>query len=353
MVGTIVGIALLALAVTGEGMAAVGNPFLKGLNSPTELASKMEVSLAKNPKGTSIIDLERCKRDGSCATPENYLEMFRKSDPEARLIEVAQVPDFLRTLEVEDAPTGEYWISCLKPYGKSTYKPVLHCLSRSFKKDEKAWVDPRTKRIVLASDCTNPVEKAVPKKSSKEACVEIRFFTKEEDTAVRFALLGPADVADACIGVKRAGEEEFEPWWKDSCESMHCDFSADVAIVGQPVRLKGSYSTTMPGEHILRLPALVAEKSKYTTVLCLERGAAAWPDLPKGQISFAQGVEYGEQRQEWINNHSDGMGVRWFDYLRTKSGIKRATVYYTKPEIPNGAPQLYWPWGEWELQQAR
>ena len=276
--------------------AAVGDPFLKGLSNPEELADKVRVSLVRNPKGTSVIDPVRCKRDGSCATPENYLRMFQESDPGAGLTTVAQVPTYLRNLEVADAPAGEYWLSCLKPSSRGIYEPVLHCLSRSFKPGEKAWIDPKTRRIVLASDCTNPVEKPVP---PKNACVEIHFFTKSQDTAVRFALLGPADVDNDCIGVKRAGEEDFENLWAKECESTHCDFSADVAVVGQSVRLMGSYAP-VPGEHVLRLPALVAEKSsKYTTVLCLERGAMAWPELPKDQTSFAQSYEYGERREEW------------------------------------------------------
>jgi hypothetical protein len=344
-------LALVILAPAKLACASVGKPFLHGIGSPEELASKIETSLAKNPRGTDIIDMVRCRHDGSCATPANFLQMFQESDPEARLSEVMQVPAFLRTLEVAPAPEGEYWLSCLKPSGKSAYKPVLHCLSRSFKPGEKAWVDPKTKRIVLASDCTNPVEKPVPKKSG---CVKIHFFTKVGDTAVRFALLGPEEVTDACVGVKRAGEEDFESLWAKECESMHCDFSADAAVVGQRVQLMGSYAPA-PGEHILRLPAFVAEKnSKFVTVLCLDRDATAWPEFPKGQVSFAQSYEYGEKREAWIAGHSDGIGIRWFDYLNTKFGTKRATVYYTKPEIPAGAPQLYWPWREWaRMQQAR
>ncbi|MCX6786470.1 MAG: hypothetical protein NTU85_01465 [Candidatus Kaiserbacteria bacterium] len=334
--------AILVIFVCFACAAPAGKPFLHGISSPEELASKIEASLAKNPKGTSMLDPVRCKRDGSCATPSDYFEMFKVSDPAANLTEIANVPAFLRTLEVVPAPGGEYWISCLKPSGKGTFKPTLHCLSRSFKSEEKVWVDPKTKRIVLASDCTNPVEKPI-----KERCVEIHFFTKAQDTAVRFALLGPTDVSNECIGVKRAGETDFESIWAKECENMHCDFSADVAVVGQPVQLKGSYAPA-PGEHVLRLPAFVAEKgSKFVTVLCLDRGKTVWPELPKGEVSFAQATEYGEKREEWIASHSDGIGVRWFDYLNTKSGIKKATVWYTQGEIPKGMPQLYWPWGEW------
>lgn len=349
----------MALVVPTAASAATWKPFLHGVNSPAELAGKIEASLAQNPKGTSMLDPARCKKDGSCATPLNYLEALSQVNPGAHLTGVAQVPDFLRTLKVIDAPTGEYWLACLRPSGQGAYKAAVHCLSRSFKKGEKAWIDAKSGVIVFASDCTNVVEKPVPKKSE---CVEIHFTTKPGDTIVRFGLLGPADVKDDCIGVKKAGETEFEHWWKDECFVKGCDFSADAAVVGQPVRLIGSY-VPIPGKHVLRLPALVAEnQSKYVTVLCLERSAPGDPPKeppkpvegtsreiykPAYDAYMAWRVEYEAWRNKWLVTHSDGMGIRPHTYQQTPSGIKTATVYYTQAEIPAGAPQLYIPWGEW------
>ncbi|MBI2025680.1 hypothetical protein HYT04_02760, partial [Candidatus Kaiserbacteria bacterium] len=163
-----------AAAVPMVANAAVGKPFLHGVNSPSELAGKIEASLAKDPSGKTMLDSARCKKDGSCASPIHYLQALQKVNPGAHLTGVAQVPDFLRALKVVDAPAGEYWISCLKPSGKSTFQVEIHCLSRSFKAGEKAWVDPKTNVIVFASDCTNVVEKPAP---PKQACVEIHFTT--------------------------------------------------------------------------------------------------------------------------------------------------------------------------------
>ena len=336
-----------AMTISTANAASAGKPFLRGVFSSADLANRIEVSLIKNPRGTSIIDPDRCKEDGSCASPQNYLLMFQISDPQAHLTDVAQVPNLLRALRVAEAPSGEYWLACLKPMGDGTYKSVLHCVSRSFKPGEKVWTDPKTGRIVLASDCTNPVEKPVPSK----ACVEINFETKPGDTVVRFALLGPQDVSDDCVGVKRSGEIEFDAmhWWVDECATRYCDFSADASVVGQPVRLMGSY-VPQPGKHVLRLSAIVSRKSsQYVTVLCLERSTMTFPQLPDGKVSLAQITEYSKNRQEWIISHSDGMGVRWRDYLLDDSGAKKsARVYYTKAEIPKGKPQLYIPWGEWK-----
>lgn len=352
-----------ALAVPMVASAAVGKAFLHGVNSPAELAGKIEASIVQNPKGMSMLDPGRCKRDGSCATPLNYLQAIQLKQKlrgeTAILTDVTQVPGFLRKLERIDAPAGEYWISCLKPSGQGVYRVELHCLSRTFKPGGKVWVDPATKDIIFDEFCTNVVEKPVP---PKQACVEIHFTTKPGDTIVRFGLLGPTDVKDDCIGVKRAGETEFEQWWKDECIVKGCDFSADSAVVGQPVRLVGSY-IPVPGKHVLRLPALVAEKeSLYVTVLCLERSAPG--DPPKEPPKPVQGTsretykpaydaymtwraEYEAWRNKWLVTHSDGMGIRPHTYRQTSSGIKTATVYYTQAEIPPGAPQLYIPWGEW------
>lgn len=345
---------ILSAVMASTATAATWKPFFRGINSPAELADKVEASLTKNPKGTSMLDPERCKRDGSCATPLNYFEALKQVDPGAHLTSVTQVPGFLRTLQVIDAPAGEYWISCLRPSGRGTYRAVLHCLSRSFKPGEKAWIDPKTNKILFASDCTNPVEKPV-----KDECVYIPFPTLPPNTVVRFAAVGPADIRkdDDCLAVKAAGDTEFERWWADKCASEYCDFSAPAAVVGQRILVIGSYEPK-PGEHILRLPKYFAEKgSLFVTLLCIENTKMAWPELPKEGYTPAERDEYAKLREEWIAGHSDTIGVRWNDYRVTQSGRREARVFYTKADVPPGLSasqsELYWHWGEWARMQAR
>ena len=374
---------LSAATVSTVDAAPAGKPFLRGVISPTDLANRIEQSLWENRQGTKIIDPELCMKNGSCATANDYLVMFQESDPGANLTKVAEIPGFLRTLKVVDGPPGEYWVACLKPAGKGTFTPVLHCLSRRFKPGEKAWIDPKTKKIVLASDCTNPVEKEVPPK----VCVEVHFFTKPGDKPVRFALFGheKIPIRDECISIKRAGESEFDSMhnWTDECERRGCDFSEVTKVLKKNVLLMGSYIPAH-GEHVLRLPAYVAEKgSPYVVALCLERGDLGDPnEPPKEPIAplrpvegedpavyaekFVSYMEYLRQYEEWsdeynewrgtyriwrdtwIADHSDGIGVNWYDYRMTSSGTKVATVYYTKEEIPPGLPILYWPWNEYK-----
>ena len=289
--------------------APVGNPFLRGVKDPAELARKIESSLATDPTGATVIDQKRCKEDGSCARPQDYLRMFKESDPSAMLRAVSDVPRFLKTLTHGPAPAGEYWMACLK-----SGQPVLHCLARTFKVGEEAWRDPQTGRIVLAQSCTNPVEKPV-----REQCAEVRFATKAGDTVVRFALLCPQGIRDECLGVKKAGEAEWQRWWKDECADGECNFARASMVVGAPVQAAGSY-TPLPGAHVLRVPRAAADPSSgCRVVLCLDRDGA----------------------------HSDGLGVRPSDYDRASS-IPTATVWYDAQAVPSRvAAPLTWTWGEW------
>lgn len=354
-----------AATISAVQAAPVGKPFLRGAASPADLADRIERSLGRNPDGTNIIDPELCMKNGSCASPLNYLEMFQESDPEAHLTKVDEIPGFLRTLQVVDGPPGEYWVACLKKVkGKrGAYRPVLHCLSRRFKPGEKAWVDTKTKKIVLASDCTNPVEKEVPPK----ACKFISVPTRPGDSGLRFTIGGPDAVRNDCIAVKRAGETEFENWWPDECADKRCDFSEVATFMGQPIQRVGSY-VPAPGEHIFRVPASFAkEGSPYFVAFCIERGEFGDPGAPpKEPAKPVQGEDpapyavkflpyldylvaleewrtrYNVWRDTWITGHSDSIIVIPYGY---RNGV--ATVYYSEKDVPPGMPEMYFKWGAW------
>ncbi|MBU6388268.1 hypothetical protein KGQ72_00050 [Patescibacteria group bacterium] len=338
--------AVMASAATG----ATWKPFLHGMKTPAELADKVQVSLVKDPTGNAIIDPARCKRDGSCAKPLDYFEMFKVSDPEARLTDAMQVPAYLRTLEIAPAPEGEYWISCLRSASHGTFKPVLHCLSRKFKPGEHAWVNPKTRRVILASDCTNPVEKPAP---PKHACAEIHFFARAGDTVARNAVGGGTAFADDCFAIKKVGDAEFRAPWKDSCASEHCTFAASEAFLHKKMWMLASYELE-PGEYVLRVPASFAQKdSPYVTVLCLERTKMAWPEFPPKGYTSVQRDEYIRQRNEWIDGHSDSVNVWWNAYRVGSDGVPRATIYYTEAEVPaTEAVKMYWRYGTWTREHS-
>lgn len=355
-----------------------GKPFLRGVISPSDLANRIEQSLWENPTGTSIIDRELCMKNGSCANPLNYLEMFQESDPGANLTKVAEIPGFLRTLKVVDGPPGEYWVACLKPTDgkKGVYTPVLHCLSRRFKPGEKAWIDTKTKRIVLASDCTNPVEKEIPPK----ACKEIRVPTMLTESALRSVILGPHPVRDDCFAVKRAGEKDFENWWPNECDDARCNFEDVAAFMHQPVQLIGSY-VPVAGEHIFRVPASFADpNSSYSVAFCIDRGEFGDPGVePKKPIEPERPVQgeapalyvkkykvymayldeyqvwsdqftvwrarYIVWRDKWIAGHSDSIIVVPAGY---RGDV--AQVYYERKDVPADMPIMYFPFGEYKAE---
>lgn len=366
-----------ALAVPMAANAATGKAFMHGIQNPEQLAKMIEVSLIKDSTGKSLLDPAKCDNDGSCGSAFTFLEGLQKHPAGKHLTDVAQVPGFLRTLKEKDAPSGEYWISCLKPSApvkvasKGVYHVVMHCLSRTFKPGWKVWVDPKTDLIVFDQFCTNPVEKPV-----KETCVYIPFTVDSSGiTAARFALTGieAPKKKDDCLAVKRVGEVEYERWWPDECYDEHCNFGADVEVLrqyvsGTKVLVAGSFKTS-PGEYVLRLPKYVAMSgSKYVTLLCLERTPVGmkWPAIPvapakelaasdraKYDVAYAEYLQkvnaYNAWAREWKSGHSGAVGVWWADYRGDT-----ARVYSGDEAVPQGwtgRKARVFRWGEWARTQ--
>lgn len=334
---------VLSAVMVSAATAATWKPFLHGVTSPADLANKIQASLVKDRTGKSMIDPERCKRDGSCATPLNYLEALQKVNSGAHLKNVNEIHDFLRTLQVIDAPVGKYWISCLKPDGAG-YKAEIHCLERSFKKGEKAWIDPKTNVIVFASDCTNVVEKPV---SPKQVCAEIYFFARTGDTVVRHTPMGSPAFEDDCFAIKKVGETEFRSPWRDDCASVHCTFAANEAHLNKKAWKLASYEL-VPGEYVVRVPVSFAKSSEYVMAFCIERTKMPWPEFPPTGYTLEQRNEYAKQRDEWIAGHSDVVYVWQNAYRVGNDGVPRARIYYTESEVSaTETVKMYWRWGVW------
>lgn len=346
-----------ASAVSYSFVIGGGKALMKGLKNPKELASIVERSLKADSKGNTHLDENACKRYGSCATAYSYFYGIRTTHPDVALYSLSELPAYLRTLVVHNAPKGDWYMSRILvrrngSYVKRTYD--ARGWSRKFHKGEKVWDDPTTKEHILAGDCGNVVAGmytrnvvVVKKRTQTETgdCVTIHFITKPGDTAVKIAILGPAGniVNDKCTAI------DGHSWVNDICKEnapVICDFSKHEKVTGKPLQLLGSFYPK-PGEHTLRLPGYFASKAKgYVTALILVRGEVKWPLYPKERpgntVAFRAAYHYGEQRAEWIANNSDAMGVRWFDYQHNS-----ARIWYSKSDVPKDVAQLYWPWGEW------
>jgi hypothetical protein len=360
---------MVAQATTGD------KGYYYGAKDPDHLAQLIEASLAKDPTGATLLDVKKCHKDGSCATPLHYFEALnealKKADLKKRLKDVSEVSAYLRNLKVIHSPYGQYEVSCLRPQGNDKYSVVMDCLKRGFEPDEQAWVDTvvegdvKIDLVVITSKCANVVYRKIALKitiiGGTPACVEIQFTTKPGDIVPRFALTAPAGTTiskdDECLALKRAGSTVYERWWTDYCKNAKCDFSAPTAVIGTQVIEKGSFEVETHGTHTLRLPAYVAEKgSQYVTLLCLDRVKMPWPEKPTGVYTATDVERYAEERGKWIVGHSDTTGVRWHDY-REVSDRKEATVYYSASEVPAGLTasqaDLQWHWGRWEKSKAR
>ncbi len=326
LIAVLTGLFILGCSVSVEA-APLGNPFLRGLKNPAELAVLLEKSLALDETGESPVSPEQCAKRHYCARPIDFLEAFQQIDTGAGLKTLGELPNYVESLVPVHGLTGSYWSWCIKTPTKSSKfgKPLRQCESRPFKKGEAGWKNPVTGKVVMMQDCANPIDGPDLAKN----CVFIHFRTKEGDTAVRLKQYGPTDLSsDECTGLKRAGEKNFESPFVEECADEWCSFEHIDQVLGASGWQKGSFTPT-PGEHVLRLPAKVAEAdSKYRMVFCLDRwdrsnnAALAHPPSSNEEAFLQQGIF-----EDYVQRHSCGIGVRWFDYLPTKD-TKIATIYY-------------------------
>ncbi|MFA6415023.1 MAG: hypothetical protein WC217_00465 [Candidatus Paceibacterota bacterium] len=153
-------VAMLALAIAALASpayaAGTGMPMMKGIKSPTELAALVEQSLASDPAGNKLLDPVRCKKNGSCATARDYFGGIQLAHPSAKLGDIAELPQYLRSLTKQSAPAGEWHISRLLVRGdKHTYD--AKGWKRAFLQGESVWVDVNTAEPILAGHCGNVI----------------------------------------------------------------------------------------------------------------------------------------------------------------------------------------------------
>lgn len=254
---------LLFIGQPNISFAAVGNTFDPGSPNPRALKVKILASLAADSKGNRPVSVNH-------ASPKQFLEMLKLSDPDAKnLNAVADLPAYLDSLEVVDAPEGRHWMACLKPEGKG-YTAVWDCLAREFHKGEKAWMNPVTKKIVFARDCANPV--GVPDAPEEECVTQIYDLRKGDE--LHWAWLGDEALPDSkCTALLKAGEDEWSNLLVDECPREKCDFRraahdlGDVKIWAKP---RISFVAEQDGLYKVRLSRRVMV-SMSKSVACVVR----------------------------------------------------------------------------------
>lgn len=148
----------LTMALASSVVYAVGTgmPMMKGLKSPTELAELVDRSLASDPTGNRLLNPTRCKKDGSCATAYDYFFGIKLAHPSAKLGNIAELPQYLRSLVKQSAPSGEWHISRLLVRG-DTHTYDAKGWKRAFLQGESVWVDVNTAEPILAGHCGNVI----------------------------------------------------------------------------------------------------------------------------------------------------------------------------------------------------
>lgn len=293
---------------SGAEAASRGKRFYDGLDNPAQLALLVEANLAKDPSGASMLDPARCSAPHwSCAAPADYLKIIRQFDPGATvngqpLTSVDQLPAFLRKLVVRKAPSGEYWMACMrKATPSSDWEPLANCVARAFHPGEHAWVDPDTGNVVLAQDCTNPVGK--PRRQA--GCVDDVIYAEAGDL-ILLNQRGPTDLTrNVCTGLLRAGETEWESPYIERCPHPYCSLKVSDRYSSYQAWAEGSFIADQTGYFIVRHPAFVAEKdSGYSFFYCRKH------DGQQACLRRIDWADYHSARNEtFVPLHGDAMAA--------------------------------------------
>jgi hypothetical protein len=240
--------------------AAAGHRFVsEGISSPQELKGMILRSLQKDPTGAS-------KVDGGYATANDFLIAFKGEDPGAGLTDMASLLQYLDQL-VETTPEKgvDYTSSLMLDNGSVD----IDGEARPFDGGEKAWMNPKTKKIVLAARCANPVGVIRrPIEVQASPCAFIHAGTHPGDTFAA-AVVPDHEWADNghCLAVKLPGQKDFAEL-VDNCASATCFNKAEEQI-GRQAKFIASYKVTNGGTVIVRVPMyFTSEQSKASTILC-------------------------------------------------------------------------------------
>ena len=280
--------------------------FLVGKLDPKVMAPLVTASLKIDPAGNRPIDPAHCSPNGDgCATPNDFLAMYQKSDPDYGLAAVSQLADYMtNNLQAQAAPEGKtYWMACLVRTGNGTHKAVWNCLARKFHDGETVYVSKKTGRLVQARDCANPIG-AEDVKEVKLECNEIDHWMNPGEE-VHIAWLSNEPLPDdKCNALMKAGEDEWSYMLLDECPRDRCDFSAPSKALGLPVQRKPriSFKAKEAGWYKLRLTTQVG-KMDGDFVFCL-----IWPDQYQSNGVVISKTAYGRMGQAYIIDPKNPVG---------------------------------------------
>ena len=259
--------------------------FYYDAKDPSQLADLVEASLKIDPTGHRMLDPGKCKKDGSCATPLNYLDSFRAHNP-YRELSLEGLAAFMRILVKDCTITGELQMDRIdRVTGKTDVNGMHRRLDAS--KGECAWVDPVTHMAVLAQHCANPIGVRIDLN-----CVYINVEVKDER---EFGIIWARydHPTDPCFAIRRT-TILYEPdspraqWFPvtPGCIGAPCNMDADDRKLGRGHVAQGQISVR-PGRYQFRI------SPNELLVLCLKFHLGP----TRVGSSFANGVRW---RQDYV-----------------------------------------------------
>ncbi len=253
--------------------------------TPERLAKLVEDALLRDPTGKQLIDEAKCARDGSCASPMNYLEAARVYDPQARLEHVSELPKYFRSLVLDCTIKGRFTMADIfKPQtGPMMGRTDTSRMSRFIGPAECVFKNPRTGQPIIAQFCANPVGKRVaPPPPPKDPCPRYEQQVQKGDFVV-VKIKGPAWQKKGCEPrVRIAGTSTWVP--PHTLPACLRAFGLNCELGGN-ARYQFAYEALGDGTTVLELPAIVAEDgSGYEIVTCnvrLKQGSCGVITKPK------------------------------------------------------------------------
>lgn len=285
----------LALLIFGWAAQAEASPnkgYYYGAKNPGQIADLVEKSLARDPSGKTMLDAAKCRRDGSCAAPINYVESFQSHDPQAQ-VTLQNLVAYLRSLVIDCTVKGKFQMDLIVWTGGSLGRTKVNGLARKFLKNECAWVNPETRRPVLAQNCANPVGQQL-----EIVCVYINFETRDSaERAVAWERIKRA--TDPCFAFRKVSKlyEADSPtatWHniKPGCIGKPCTFDNYNRTFGYRQKSQGMIPLGGPGFYQIRL------SPEEILALCLK----SWDHGPV-RSSFTAGArwqqDYRKVGREW------------------------------------------------------
>jgi len=240
-----------------------GAPLMKGLSGPEELADLIDKSLAKDSSGDTLLDAARCKLNGSCATPNDYLTGFHVWHPNVS-VTLEGLAKYIRGLHKATAD-GEYYSA--RMVGR--HLDLTSGFKRKLMQGEYAWFDTQTGDAMLFSNCGN-IMKLVEVREVvvvADRCKVINAYTDgggHAELAVAIMLREDEEFNDPyhCLAHKLAGETDWTPGLPKPCHKIRCDFGPTERQLGLKAKLIGVADQLQEGDQQIRVPA------GTTTALC-------------------------------------------------------------------------------------